>query len=207
MSLDLTNVSRTHGTVIYLHTHNDQTVLFQTIQFCISYLFALFKCLTVLFDPKIETYQMLLLRVRADLGVMAMKRYSIFLKAPTLHELNHQIVQCHIPNTRSVGGVPYPSALTQSVYSIAPADWAIWCYCANILPGPSPLSQPPEPAHGRLIVLWFLSSPARSTSHCFMNTQDATYSKWQVKKNEQTSKHRRGLAPSERREKVCDTFM
>ena len=51
-----------------------------------------FKCQAVLFDLKIELYQVLLLQVRVTLGAMAMKGYSNFPKAPALLELHHQIV-------------------------------------------------------------------------------------------------------------------
>ena len=69
---------------------NDQTVLFQTIQFSISHLFAQFKYQTVLFDPLIGPYQVLPLQDRV--GAMAMKGYSEFSKAPALLEPHHQIV-------------------------------------------------------------------------------------------------------------------
>ena len=45
----------------------------------------------VLSDPKIELYQVLLLRAR-DLGAMAIKGLSTFSKAPVLLEPHHQIV-------------------------------------------------------------------------------------------------------------------
>ena len=48
--------------------------------------------MSVLFDPKIGLYQVLLLRVKMDLGVMVMKGYSAFLKAPVLLEPDYQIV-------------------------------------------------------------------------------------------------------------------
>ena len=68
---------------------------------------------------------MLPLRARVDLGAMAMKGYSAFPKVPALLEPHQQIVYCHIQDTRwRVGS--YPSAEKQSVYSIAPADWAIY---------------------------------------------------------------------------------
>ena len=54
---------------------------------------------------------------------MAMKGYSAFPKAPALLEPHHQIVYCHIQDTRRGGS--YPSAEEESVYSTAPADWAI----------------------------------------------------------------------------------
>ena len=67
---------------------------------------------------------MLPLWARVDLGAMAMKGYSTFPKAPALLEPHHQIVLCHIQNTRWGGG-SYPSVEVQSVYSTAAADWAI----------------------------------------------------------------------------------
>ena len=54
---------------------------------------------------------MLPLRARVDLGAMAIKGYSAFLKA--LLEPHNQI-----------GGGSYPSAEKQSVYSTASANWA-----------------------------------------------------------------------------------
>ena len=65
-----------------------------------------------------------LLWVRLDMGVMSMKEYSAFPKAPALLEPHHQIVLGHIQDTCWRWG-SYPSAEKQSVYSTAPADWAI----------------------------------------------------------------------------------
>ena len=76
----------------------------------------------VLSNPWIRPYQVLPLQARVDLGAMAMKRCSIFPKAPALLEPHHQTVKCHIKNTCWGGG--YPSAEVQSLYSTAPADWA-----------------------------------------------------------------------------------
>ena len=56
---------------------------------------------------------MLPLQASVDLGAMAMKGYSAFPKAPALLEPHHQIVSCHIQDTR-LGGV-YPSTEVQSV--------------------------------------------------------------------------------------------
>ena len=64
---------------------------------------------------------MLPLWARVDLGEMAMKGYSAFLKAPALLETPRQIVQCHIQDTHWYG-VSYPSAEMQLVYSTVPAD-------------------------------------------------------------------------------------
>ena len=100
----------------------DKTVLFQTIQFSISHLFALFKFQTVLFDLLIGPYQLLPLQIRVDLGEILMKVYSTFPKlqhywSPTLwvFRVIFRIV---------VVGGSYLSAGMQSVYSTALADWA-----------------------------------------------------------------------------------
>ena len=58
---------------------------------------------------------MLPLLVRVDRGVIAMKGYSAFPKAPAFLELNHHIVYCHIQDTR--WGRSYSSAELPSVYS------------------------------------------------------------------------------------------
>ena len=52
-----------------------------------------------------------------------MKGYFAFPKAPALLEPHHQIVYCHIQDTRWGGS--YPSVEKQPVYSTAPADWTI----------------------------------------------------------------------------------
>ena len=49
---------------------------------------------------------------------------STFPKAPALQEPHHQIVRCYIQDTR-LRGVSYACADVQSVYSTAPADWAV----------------------------------------------------------------------------------
>ena len=65
----------------------------QTIQFSISTLFS-----------SIGSYQLLLLWAKEDLGAMAIKGYSAFLKAPALLKPQHQIVNV-ISKTFVVGGV------------------------------------------------------------------------------------------------------
>ena len=69
---------------------------------------------------------MLPLRARMDIG--AMKGYSAFSKAPALLEPCHQIVKCHIQDTRWGGG-SYHSAEKQSVYSTAPANLGNYFLC------------------------------------------------------------------------------
>ena len=61
-----------------------------------SFVCTQFKCQTVLFDPKIGSYQVLQLVARVDPGAMAMKRFSTFPKAPALLQPHYQIVLCHI---------------------------------------------------------------------------------------------------------------
>ena len=81
-----------HQSFVYTQL-NDKTVLFQTVQFSISHLFAL--CLNVkkfLCDPYIGHYQVILLLARVDLGVMTIKGYPTFLKAAALLGPHHQIV-------------------------------------------------------------------------------------------------------------------
>ena len=87
----------------------------------------------VLFKPEIGPYQVLPLRERVDLGAMAMKGCSVLPKGPTLLEPHYQTFWSHIQDTHWAGS--YPSAEEQSVYSTAPADWAIhslkhsyWCF-------------------------------------------------------------------------------
>ena len=127
--LCITNNSIKHQSFVYIQL-NDQTVLFQTIQFSmstkinyskychvsltiqlnISHLFTQLNIKTVLFqaiqfsisirfqyqvflfDPQIGPYQVLLFWIRVDLGVMTIKGYSTFHKAPALLEAHHQIV-------------------------------------------------------------------------------------------------------------------
>ena len=48
---------------------------------------------------------MLPLRARVYLGAMAINGYSAFPKTPALLEPHHQIVQCHIQDTRYGGGL------------------------------------------------------------------------------------------------------
>ena len=43
---------------------------------------------------------MLLLQIKEDLGAMAMKEYTTFLKASALVESYHKIVSSHIQDTR-----------------------------------------------------------------------------------------------------------
>ena len=91
----------------------------QTIQFSISTQFS------SIWPIDRTPYQVIPLQASVDLGVMAMKGYSTFSKAPPLLEPHHQIVLCPIQDTRWGGVGSYPSAEKQSVYFTAPANWAI----------------------------------------------------------------------------------
>ena len=74
---------------------------------------------------QIGPYQMLPLRIRVDLGAMAMKGYSVFPKTPALLEPHYDIVINVIIGTLVGGLGSYLSIEKQSVYSTTPADWAI----------------------------------------------------------------------------------
>ena len=78
---------------------------------------------------------MLTFRARVDLRAMAMKGCSAFPKAPASPEPHHQIVKCHIHDTRGEGS--YSSAVVQLVYSTVPDDWAkqyLKCYIYFMTP-------------------------------------------------------------------------
>ena len=87
--LRITNNPIKHQSFVYTYS-TDETVLFQTIYFSIGHLFEL--RLNVLFDPYIGSFQVPQIRTRGDLGAMAIKGYSAFLKAPALLEFHRQIV-------------------------------------------------------------------------------------------------------------------
>ena len=53
-----------------------------------------------------EPYQVLPLQARVDLGAMAMKGYSAFLKAPALLEPDYEIISCHTQYTHLRGVLP-----------------------------------------------------------------------------------------------------
>ena len=65
----------------------------------------------VLFNPYLAPYHVLPRWARLDLGAMVIKGYSAFPKAPASLEPHHQIVYCHIQDTR--GGGSYPTAEKQ----------------------------------------------------------------------------------------------
>ena len=62
---------------------------------------------------------MLPLQAKVDLGVMAIKGYSIFPKVPALLTIR----LFSVISSTLVGGESYHCAEMQSVYSAAPADW------------------------------------------------------------------------------------
>ena len=65
----------------------------------------------VLFNPYIAPYQVLPCQARVDLGVMAMKRCTVFPKAPALLGPHHQTVLCHIQDTHYFGFMVYEKLL------------------------------------------------------------------------------------------------
>ena len=85
-----------------------------------SFVYTQFKCQMVLFDPLIELYQVLPLRVWVDQGAITVKGYSALPKAREFLELHHQIVLCHIRTFVGRRG-HYLFAKIKSVCSIV--DW------------------------------------------------------------------------------------
>ena len=129
------NKSIKHQSFAYTHLNN-QTVLFQTIQFSIR---KKFKCQIVLFDPWIGSYQMLPLRARVDLRAMPRKEYSTYPYAPALFSLTirlFSVISLGEFSVISLGsltirlfsvislGESYPYTEKKSVYSTAPSSWA-----------------------------------------------------------------------------------
>ena len=76
---------------------------------------------------------MLPLLARLDLGAMAMKGYSAFPKAPALLEPHHQIVYCHIQDTRLGGVLPLCREAVGVFYSPSRLGNCLlgccFCYC------------------------------------------------------------------------------
>ena len=102
----------------YVHSLNIKTILFQTIQFSISMQFSSIW-------PIDRTLSGATTPGQSGLGVMSVKRYSAFPKAPALLEPHHQIVNVIFRTLN--GWRSYPSVEMQSVYSTAPA-WAMYIY-------------------------------------------------------------------------------
>ena len=113
------NSSIKYQSFVYIQL-NGQTVLFLTIQLSISRLLSQFKCQTVLFDPLIGPYQVLPLRVRVDIGTMAIKEYSTFPKPPALQEPHHQIVKRHQQDTHRGEVLPTDQDAVCVFYSPTP---------------------------------------------------------------------------------------
>ena len=61
-----------------------------------------------------------------NLGVMAMKEYSIFSKALGSHIIRYSLVS--YPGHLLGGGLSYPSVEMQSTYSTVTVDWAKLTY-------------------------------------------------------------------------------
>ena len=132
--LCITNNLIKHQSFVYTQLNN-LTTLFLRIQLSISHLFALYLNVKQFYlnhrwDPIRCNHSR-----PVNLGVMAMKGYSAFPKAPALLELHHQIVRISYPG-HSLGD-SYPSAEIKSVYSTAPESmnwqvanhievWSLW---------------------------------------------------------------------------------
>ena len=69
-------------------------------------------------------------RIRINRGAKAMTGYYPFSKSPRFQP-NHQMVLCHTRTLIGSGGF-YPFVEMQSVYSTAPADWAVRCSVLNL---------------------------------------------------------------------------
>ena len=120
--LSIATNSIKHQSFVYTQL-NDQTVLFQTIQFSISYLFA-----HSLNDKQFYfTHQVLPLWAKMDQEAIAMKGYLAFLKASSITGASPS--DCLISYPGYFLGGSYPSAVKQSVYSIGPANWAEIVQC------------------------------------------------------------------------------
>ena len=117
--LSITNNSIKHQSLVYTLL-NDQTVLFQAIQFSISDLFALNLNVSSI-SPTDRTLLGATTLARVNLGAMAMKEYIAFPKAPALLELHHEIVYCHIQDIRWGEGLTPQQRCRQLVYSTASA--------------------------------------------------------------------------------------
>ena len=76
-------------------------------------------------NGQIGPYQVLSLRARMDQGAMAMKMYPTFPRAPGL-ERHHQIVLCHIKDTRWKWSVLTLCRNALGLFYSSPlaADWA-----------------------------------------------------------------------------------
>ena len=113
----ITSNSIKHQAFVYIQL-NDKIVLFLTIQFCRSHLFAEFKCQTVLFDP---------IRCYHFRSKWTWERWQ-WRGTPHFPKLQHYwsltILFDIISRTRFGKGGSCPSAEMQSVYSRAPANWA-----------------------------------------------------------------------------------
>ena len=128
--LCITNNSIKHQAFVYTQL-NDQTVLFQTIQFSICYLsiFSL-KVKYLHLTQNRGPYQVLSLRFTVDLGAIAMKRYTTFPQITALLEPRYQIfvsylghsLGCLIPLQRCIRCIlqPQPTGLQRSFVLLFP---------------------------------------------------------------------------------------
>ena len=82
----------------------------------------------------IVPFQVQPLWAKVDLAVMAMKRYSAFPKAPLLLEPHHQIVWCHIQDTRCWEGFTPLQRCSRCILQFQPTAW-VWFYDISTLVG------------------------------------------------------------------------
>ena len=98
------------------HNPNKQTnsSIFKQFNLAFSHLFTLSLNVKLLFNLSIRPYQVLPPRARGDLGAMAIKENSAFLKAPS--------ATFSVISRTLLGGESYPKAEIRSVYSTNPTD-------------------------------------------------------------------------------------
>ena len=106
-----------------------KTVRFQAIQFSISTRFSSIS-------PIDRTLTNATTQARVDLGFRAMKEYPAFLKIPALLEFPHQIVSCHIQQTRLEGLTPLQKC-SRYILQPKPAGQLIDGFLTGTSPSPS----------------------------------------------------------------------
>ena len=92
--------------------------LIQEVNFLSCYTWI--KCQTVLFDPEIGLYHVLLLWARVDLVAMAMNGSSPFPEALALLVSRHQTVWCHVQDTRCGGDLTTHQRCSQCILQSLP---------------------------------------------------------------------------------------
>ena len=122
--LTITNNSNKHQSFAYKQI-NDQTVLFQAIQFSMLLVCIQFKCQTVLFDLKIRPYQVLPLRTRVDLGVMVKRGTSQSSKLQYDRSLTIRLFSVISRTHRGVSVFPFCRDVIGVFYNVAPEPTSV----------------------------------------------------------------------------------